>query len=85
MKAKKFWKIYNEKYQRYENANFSLTTEKLKGDRGFFQVSIYQENGIWYIEQTIERSNDVLRIPYENEDEAFDCLMAKVKIYMDIE
>lgn len=83
MKAKEFWKIYDKKYQMYESASFSLKTEKLKGDRGYFETAIYQENGIWYIEKTIERSNDVARIAYDSEDEAFDDLMCQVKFYAD--
>lgn len=83
MKAKEFWKIYNTKYKMYEGSEFSLKTERLiGGDHGCFEVAIYQDNGVWHIEQTKERSNSVYSMSYESEDEAFDELMSIVNIGM---
>lgn len=82
LKEKEFWKIYDNKYEMYESANFSLKTERLGGDKGCFEVAIFRDNGAWCIETTVERSNEPSRTYYDSEDEAFDTLMSLVRLYM---
>ena len=60
MKVQEFWSIYNARCKRLETPSFYLRDYPLSGDHGYFEVSIFQnEKGIWCIESTIERSNDV--------------------------
>lgn len=70
------------KYEMYENADFSLKTERLGGDKGCFEVAIYPDKEDCCIETTIERRNEPHRAYYDREDGAFVTLKELVRIYI---
>lgn len=66
-------------------ARCSVVDYPLHGDSGFPVISVYysQEKKRYIVEEPIERSNSVFSMEFEDEDEAYDSVYRKLKMYAD--
>ncbi len=76
MKACEFWEIYNKYCAKNITPNFNVKDHPVGGDSGYFEVGVFQnEEGIWCIERTIERSNCPHHDEYTSEEECFSAFL----------
>ena len=72
MKAEQFWKIFKEELKSNLYGYAPIFIDKpTGGDGGFFLAGLFKnDNGIWCIEETMERSNQPIHTEYDSEEEA---------------
>ena len=82
MKAEEFWWLYERCFRQYEGPGFSLRQSPLGGDFGCFIKGVYKDQGVWKVDETIERSNYPHTRSFDSEEACFLFLYQAAKSYV---